>query len=50
MFEQFTTLTEAEKDKMQQTRDEMKTKYETERQSVLETEQEKMFNGKIIRN
>ncbi len=48
MFEQFTTLTEAEKDKMQQTRDEMKTKYETERQSVLETEQEKMFMEKSL--
>ena len=48
MFEQFTTLTETEKDKMQQTRDEMKTKYETERQSVLETEQEKMFMEKSL--
>jgi len=48
MFEQFTNLTEAEKDKMEKTRDEMKTKYETERQSVLETEQEKMFMEKTL--
>lgn len=48
MFEQFTTMTEDEKDKMQKTRDEMKSKYETERQSVLETEQEKMFMEKSL--
>lgn len=46
MFEQFTNLTEAEKDKMEKTRDEMKQKYETERQTALEQEQEKMFMEK----
>jgi hypothetical protein len=48
MFEQFTNMTETEKDKMEKTRDEMKSKYETERQSVLETEQEKMFMEKSL--
>jgi len=48
MFEQFTTLTEAEKDKMEKTRDEMKQKYEVERQTSLETEQEKMFMEKSL--
>jgi len=48
MFEQFTNLTEAEKDKMEKTRDEMKQKYEVERQTSLETEQEKMFMEKSL--
>ena len=48
MFEQFTNLTEAEKDEMQKTRDEMKSKYETERQAALEQEQEKMFMEKEL--
>ena len=48
MFEQFTNLTEAEKNKMEKTRDDMKIKYESERQSVLETEQEKMFMEKSL--
>jgi len=48
MFEQFTNLTEAEKDKMEKTRDEMKQKYETERQTALEQEQEKMFMEKSL--
>ena len=48
MFEQFTNMTEAEKDKMEKTRDEMKTKYETEHQTTLETEQEKMFMEKSL--
>ena len=48
MFEQFTTLTEAEKDEMEKTRDEMRQKYETERQTALEQEQEKMFMEKEL--
>ncbi len=48
MFEQFTTLTEAEKEKMEKTRDEMKQKYETEHQTALEQEQEKMFMEKSL--
>lgn len=48
MYEQFTNLTEAEKDEMQKTRDEMKQKYETERQTALEKEQEKMFMEKEL--
>ena len=48
MFEKFTTLTEAEKDEMEKTRDEMKQKYETERQTALEQEQEKMFMEKSL--
>jgi len=48
MFEQFTNLTEAEKDKMEKTRDEMKQKFETERQTALEQEQEKMFMEKSL--
>ena len=48
MFEQFTNLTESEKEEMQKTRDEMKEKYETERQSALEKEQEKMFMEKEL--
>jgi len=48
MFEKFTNLTEAEKDEMEKTRDEMKQKYETERQTALEQEQEKMFMEKSL--
>jgi len=48
MFEQFTNLTESEKDKMEKTRDEMKQKYEVERQTALEQEQEKMFMEKSL--
>ena len=48
MFEQFTTLTEAEKDEMEKTRDVMRQKYETERQTALEQEQEKMFMEKEL--
>ncbi len=43
MFEKFTTMTEDEKEKMQKARDEMKTKYETEKQTAVEQEQQKMF-------
>ena len=48
MFEQFTNLTETEKEKMEKARDEMKTKYDTERQATLESEQEKMFMEKEL--
>jgi len=48
MFEKFTTMTETEKEKMQKARDEMKTKYETEKQTALEQEQEKMFLEKEV--
>jgi len=48
MFEKFTDLTEAEKSEMEKTRDEMKQKYETERQTALEQEQEKMFMEKSL--
>jgi len=48
MFEKFTTLTESEKDEMGKTRDEMKQKYEAERQTALEQEQEKMFMEKSL--
>jgi len=48
MFEKFTTLTEAEKEEMQKARDEMKTKYETEKQTAVEQEQEKMFLEKEV--
>jgi len=48
MFEKFTTMTEDEKDKMQKARDEMKTKYDTEKQTSLEQEQEKMFLEKTV--
>jgi len=48
MFEKFTTLTEDEKDKMQKARDEMKIKYDTEKQTSLEQEQEKMFLEKTV--
>jgi len=48
MFEKFTTLTEDEKEKMQKARDEMKTKYDTEKQTSLEQEQEKMFLEKTV--
>ena len=43
MFEQFTDLTESEKEEMKQAKDKMQKDYETQRQSSLETEQEKMF-------
>ena len=48
MFEKFTTLTEAEKEEMQKARDEMKAKYETEKQTAVEQEQEKMFLEKEV--
>ena len=48
MFEQFTTMTETEKDQMQKARDEMKIKYNTEKQTSLEQEQEKMFLEKTV--
>ena len=48
MFEKFTTLTEAEKVEMQKARDEMKAKYETEKQTAVEQEQEKMFLEKEV--
>ena len=48
MFEKFTTLTEDEKSEMEKSRDEMKQKYETERQTALEQEQEKMFMAKSL--
>jgi len=48
MFEKFTTMTEDEKEKMQKARDEMKTKYETEKQTAVEQEQEKMFLEKEV--
>jgi len=48
MFEKFTTMTESEKEEMQKARDEMKTKYETQKQTALEQEQEKMFLEKEV--
>ena len=48
MFEKFATMTETEKDEMQKARDEMKIKYETEKQTSLEQEQEKMFLEKTV--
>lgn len=48
MFEKFTTMTESEKVEMQKARDEMKTKYETEKQTAVEQEQEKMFLEKEV--
>jgi len=48
MFEKFTTMTEDEKEKMQKARDEMKTKYETEKQTAVEQEQQKMFLEKEV--
>jgi len=48
MFEKFTTMTEDEKEEMQKARDEMKTKYETEKQTALEKDQEKMFLEKEV--
>ena len=48
MFEKFTTMTEAEKEEMQKARDEMKAKYETEKQTAVEQEQEKMFLEKEV--
>ena len=48
MFEKFTDLKESEKEEMQKIRDEMKQKYETERQSLLEKEQEKTFMEKEL--
>jgi len=48
MFEKFTTMTEDEKEEMQKARDEMKTKYEVEKQTALEKDQEKMFLEKEV--
>lgn len=48
MFEKFTTMTEDEKDEMQKARDEMKTKYDVEKQTAVEQEQEKMFLEKEV--
>jgi len=48
MFEKFTTMTEDEKEEMQKARDEMKTKYDVEKQTALEKEQEKMFLEKEV--
>ncbi len=48
MFEQFTDLTESEKEEMKQAKDKMQQDYEIERQSSLEKEQEKMFMEKEL--
>ena len=48
LFSEYTDLTESEKEQLQKARDDMKQKYESEKQTALEKEQEKMFLEKEV--
>ena len=48
VLEKFSDITEAKKSEMEKARDEIKQKYETERESLIEKEQEKTFMEKEL--